>query len=74
MLERRRIQNAKTENHLAFNGKAENQPFFWLESAYNLFTSGESSKKEIKYLIGANVLLSFACFPALIIIIKFIFI
>ncbi|OMO29395.1 hypothetical protein BH582_18265 [Vibrio sp. 10N.222.47.A9] len=72
MLERRCIQNSKTETHLSFSQKDENKPFFWLESAYTLFISDERPKKEMRLLIVANVLLLLPCLPALISIIKVI--
>lgn len=66
MLERRKIQSENTSQHKSFNDKPETQPFYWLESTYNLFTGTNQKSNELNLLLWANLLLLLPCFPVVL--------
>ncbi|MUK42749.1 DUF4760 domain-containing protein [Aliivibrio fischeri] len=71
ILERRKIQNERIAQHQSFSQRKENQPFYWLEQAYSLFTNNnQASDNELRLLIIANLLLVVPCLPAIITILS----
>ncbi|NOI02637.1 hypothetical protein F0241_16200 [Vibrio kanaloae] len=71
ILERRKIQNERVAQHQNFSQSKENQPFYWLEQAYSLFTNNSpASENELRLLIIANLLLVLPCLPAIITVFK----
>ncbi len=71
--ERRKIQQERIVKHQQFNQSKENQPFYWMERIYSLYTNEEkSNNNELILLLSVNLLLFLPCLPAIISVIKII--